>query len=329
MIGLVLDGLLAAALVGLAWRILVAPELFEAVVIFITLGLLMAVAWARLAAPDIALAEAAIGAGLTGVLLLDTLRALRPGRAGEWEQPEPETRNPSPPSAKRGMNWPSLLVSSVLGGVLVAAVLTLPREPGGLVDQVSAGLPGSGVTQPVTAVLLNFRSYDTWLELAVLLIAVIGVLSLRAEARLADAPPGGAGIMLSWLVGILVPVVVLVAGYLLWLGKTAAGGAFQAGVVLGAAGVLMWLAGHRPLRREWHWRALLPLGFAGFLLVGAATMAGGRMLLEYPPAWAATLILLIESAAAISIGATMAALFIGLHFPPGDHSCNPKGPPAR
>jgi multisubunit Na+/H+ antiporter MnhB subunit len=320
MIGLVLDLLLATALVGLAWRVLVAPELFEAVVVFITLGLLMAVAWARLAAPDIALAEAAIGAGLTGVLLLDTLRAMRP---------EPVAEPAHPPSDPKGPAWPSLAASIVLAGVLIVAVLALPREPGGLTAAVAAELPHSGVTQPVTAVLLNFRSYDTWLELAVLLIAVIGVLSLRAEPRLADPPPGGAGTVLSWLVGILVPVAVLVAGYLLWLGKTAAGGAFQAGVALGAAGVLMWLAGHRPLQREWQWRALLPLGFIGFMAVGIGVMTGDRALLEYPRAHAGTLILLIETAAAVSIGATMTALFIGLHFPPGDPASGRKGPAAR
>ena len=53
----------------------------RAVVMFIVFGLLLTLAWARLDAPDIALAEAAIGAGLTGALLLDavaTLRARRP-----------------------------------------------------------------------------------------------------------------------------------------------------------------------------------------------------------------------------------------------------------
>jgi energy-converting hydrogenase B subunit D len=50
---------------------------FHAVVLFIVFGLLMALAWARLGAPDIALAEAAIGAGLTGALLLDAVGHLR------------------------------------------------------------------------------------------------------------------------------------------------------------------------------------------------------------------------------------------------------------
>ena len=49
--------------------------------LFIVFGLLMSLAWARLAAPDIGLAEAAIGAGLTGALLLDAYGVLRRRRA--------------------------------------------------------------------------------------------------------------------------------------------------------------------------------------------------------------------------------------------------------
>jgi energy-converting hydrogenase B subunit D len=73
------DILLAASLVWLAWRVLATEDLFKAVVLFIVFGLLMALAWARLAAPDIALAEAAIGAGLTGALLLDAVAQMREG----------------------------------------------------------------------------------------------------------------------------------------------------------------------------------------------------------------------------------------------------------
>lgn len=72
---LAFDALLALALLWSAWRSLATPELTRAVVMFIVFGLLMALAWARLDAPDIALAEAAIGAGLTGALLLDALGA--------------------------------------------------------------------------------------------------------------------------------------------------------------------------------------------------------------------------------------------------------------
>ena len=70
---MVFDIILATTLVWLCWRVLSAPDLFKAVVLFIAFGLLMALAWIRLNAPDIALAEAAIGAGLTGALMLDAV----------------------------------------------------------------------------------------------------------------------------------------------------------------------------------------------------------------------------------------------------------------
>ncbi len=77
---LAFDTLLALALLVSAWRALATPEPARAVVLFILFGLLMTLAWARLSAPDIALAEAAIGAGLTGALLLETLRSGKSGR---------------------------------------------------------------------------------------------------------------------------------------------------------------------------------------------------------------------------------------------------------
>lgn len=78
--GLALDLLLAASLLWSGWRAVATWDSYRAVVYFIVFGLLMTLAWARLEAPDIALAEAAIGAGLTGALLLDAIDALRSGR---------------------------------------------------------------------------------------------------------------------------------------------------------------------------------------------------------------------------------------------------------
>lgn len=80
---LAFDLLLAAGLLWSAWRSLSTPRLDRAIILFIAFGLLLALAWARLSAPDIGLAEAAIGAGLTGALLLDAYGALR-------KEPDPE-----------------------------------------------------------------------------------------------------------------------------------------------------------------------------------------------------------------------------------------------
>jgi uncharacterized MnhB-related membrane protein len=76
-LAIVLDLPLALALVWVAWRALTVADLFRGIVLFIVFGLLMSLAWARLGAPDLALAEAAIGAGLTGALLYDAYGQLR------------------------------------------------------------------------------------------------------------------------------------------------------------------------------------------------------------------------------------------------------------
>ena len=77
---LAFDCLLAAALLWSALSAMLVRDLFRAVVLYIVFGLLMALAWSRMGAPDIALAEAAIGAGLVGALLLDSVGHLRQSR---------------------------------------------------------------------------------------------------------------------------------------------------------------------------------------------------------------------------------------------------------
>ena len=80
------DVVLVLMLLWLAWCALAATDLFKAVVLFIAFRLVLALAWVRLEAPDVALAEAAIGAGLTGALLLTTLARLQSkSRVGDAE----------------------------------------------------------------------------------------------------------------------------------------------------------------------------------------------------------------------------------------------------
>lgn len=79
------DALVVLTLLTLAWQALRTQDLFAAVVFFIAHGLVMALAWVRLQAPDIALAEAAIGAGLTGVLLLNAAGQLGSETTRRWK----------------------------------------------------------------------------------------------------------------------------------------------------------------------------------------------------------------------------------------------------
>ncbi|CAN5808657.1 hypothetical protein BH23GEM11_BH23GEM11_02020 [soil metagenome] len=74
--GWILDGVLVVLLVGLAARLLMTRDLFEAIVMFVAYGLVLALVWMRVGAADLALAEAALGAGVTGALFLNAWRRL-------------------------------------------------------------------------------------------------------------------------------------------------------------------------------------------------------------------------------------------------------------
>ena len=295
---LLFDALLVVALLWSAWRTLATPDLARAVVMFIIFGLLMALAWARLAAPDIALAEAAIGAGLTGALLLDALSA-QPGRPANI-----------PALSLTLKRLAVLLAGTALAAGLLLAVLDAPLPALRLPTMVEANMAQSGVTHPVTAVLLNFRGYDTLLEVAVLLLALLAMLAL-APARPASAGRAPVEPVLATLARLLTPLMILVAGYLLWAGAHQPGGAFQAAAVLAAAAVLLHLAGLLPAWASPGW--VLRLGLAGaflvFLAVAAALLAQGS-LLQFPPAWAGALILLIEAGLTLSLGLVLAGLFL-------------------
>lgn len=212
-----------------------------------------------------------------------------------------------PPSARVLL---SLALLGLFGG-LAAAVLSLAQPAPGLAAAVAERLDASGVSHPVTAVLLNFRGYDTLLELVVLVLALMGTWSVgRARGCAGNAP----GPLLRQLPGLLAPLMVLVAGYLLWVGAHAPGGAFQAGSMLGGVGILLCLSGRTlpPWAQRPSLRVLAVLGVAVFTLLGtvAALLPGGAPL-DWPPAQAKTLILTIELAAMLSIGVILAALFTG------------------
>lgn len=203
-----------------------------------------------------------------------------------------------------------MLVSfSALAAVLIGVMLQLPPPVVDLARQVGERLEVSGASHPVTAVLLNFRGYDTLLEIGVLLVALIAVIGVSHERGARPHRPGLP--LLQTLARLLAPLMVLVAAYLLWAGSHRPGGAFQAGAVLAAVGVLLHLARMLPA-----WKAPGPLlraglatGFLIFLGVAAALLANGA-LLKYPPASAGMLILLIESGLALSLGLVLTGLFL-------------------
>lgn len=201
-----------------------------------------------------------------------------------------------------------------LAAGLAYAVLSLPEQPQYLHKLVMENMPESGVDHPVTAVLLNFRGYDTLLEMAVLLLALLAVWSLDTASQDKTSHRAASGLVLDTLTHLLAPVLILVTAYLLWVGAHAPGGAFQAGSVLAALGVLLLLTGWRVSDRltALPLRIVLIAGPGVFIIIAALTTLLEGQLLKYPAAQAGLFIVILETFATLSIGATLAALFLGV-----------------
>jgi len=59
------------------------PNLFQAVVIFMSYSSIMCIIWVLMESPDLAITEAAVGAGISGTLFLMTLKKIRAEDAGD------------------------------------------------------------------------------------------------------------------------------------------------------------------------------------------------------------------------------------------------------
>lgn len=234
-------------------------------------------------------------------------------------RPEPPTTSQGdPPLHLAPTRWLALVLSIGVGVVLVQAALDLSDAPDGLTGQVAERMDVSGVEHPVTAVLLNFRGYDTFLEIAVLTLAALGVLAVRRDrdlrsarwmswSRLHDDP------VMVWLVPILVPLLVLAAGFLLWLGTSAPGGAFQAAALLAGAGVILRMTGRPTVAalQSGTFRVVLLSGFIVFLAVALVTMVFNDNLLQLPRAGTSLVLILIELALTVSIAVILVSLYVG------------------
>lgn len=305
--GWLLDGALAVALPVLGWRAIAAAELRTSIVLFVALGLLSSLAWIRLDAPDVALVEAAVGAGLTGALLMSALG---------WAR-EPATAAAAAPRRARRIarHLVAAALLAVIGGLLAAVAWTILAQPAhaGLGAAVREGQARTGVSHPVTAVLLDMRGYDTLLEVGVLVVVAFAIAVIRRPVATRLGPVRGGVGAVGTLGRVLAPGFVLVAGYLVWKGSSAPGGAFQAAAVLAAGLVLLALDRvAAPLDpRGLAVRLGTVAGLVGFLVVAAAPLIAGVGLLVYPAGWGGTVILALESLLSVAI-----ALALAIFVPP-------------
>jgi multisubunit Na+/H+ antiporter MnhB subunit len=288
-----------------AWTVF-APGAFAATVGYVVYGLLLSLVWIRLFAVDVALTEAAIGSGVTGVLLIGAAARLRSAET----TPAQEALTGLARLFAAGL---CLLVAAALAAV----VLLLPDQGPTLAPQSMERLPETGLGNPVTAVLIAFRSFDTMLEKVVLVLGVVGVWSLAAD-RYWGGAPGEARAerpepTLAFFAQMLAPIGILVGVHVFWVGADEPGGAFQGGAILAAMWMIVMMARltEAPQASAFWLRLALIAGPAVFLAAGVAgaVVAGGFF--AYPPGLAKPLILFIETFMTFTIAVTLPMLVAG------------------
>jgi multicomponent Na+:H+ antiporter subunit B len=143
-------------------------NLFSVVVLFGIYSFLMATVLVALDAVDVAMTEAAVGAGVSTVLLLGALYLTGGTEAKPARRP-----------------WLPLSLAVAVGAVLVYGMLGLPAFSDSqapihvhVVPRYFDALKETGVPNIVTAVLASYRGYDTLGETVVVFTAGVGVIAL-------------------------------------------------------------------------------------------------------------------------------------------------------
>jgi multicomponent Na+:H+ antiporter subunit B len=189
------DDLILAILVGLALAAVRLRDLLGATAVLGAYSLTMAILWCRMNAVDVAFTEAAVGAGISTVLMLAAIsRVGRHERIPSADFARRENR-PSPRTVHLG----AVFVCVVTAGALLYGAKDMPRvgdasAPANVHPDVAVhylvrsldqpGQPGEiGVPNVVTSVLGDYRGYDTLGETTVIFTAALCVVLLLRQAQ--------------------------------------------------------------------------------------------------------------------------------------------------
>lgn len=243
-------------------------NLFAAVMLSGIFSLLLAANFFLLDAADVALTEAAVGAGISTVLFLGALAMTA------------ETEHSA--STNRGT---ALIVSTTMMLLLIYATFDKPAfgDPAAPIHQhiapwyLETTRESIDIPNVVTAVLGSFRGYDTLGEVFVVFTAGIGVLFMlgarsgRSKRTIPEQVKGLRHYQVPRIVGrMLIPFILLFALYVQFHGEYSPGGGFQAGAIFAAAMILYAL-----LEGEKRAMIALPRQLLLFLIAGGALLYGG------------------------------------------------------
>jgi len=188
---------------------------------------------------------------------------------------------------------------------LAIAIFLMPEPTISMTELVHSQLSETEMTHSMTALLLNYRSMDMLLGLAVLFSALLGVWN-RNDTTVSQKPDDSDFSIpsLHWIL----MLIVLTTSIMFWTERYLVAGALLAG-----CGILLRL--NHLIQPQPTAGLSLRLGLSSallvFLSIALATMVSGYHWLEYPEDWMNEFILLIAVSLTISIGLTLTMLFFG------------------
>jgi multicomponent K+:H+ antiporter subunit A len=208
-----------------------------AVVMAGAVGLVASLTFLALSAPDLAMTQISVDVVSTVLLLMGL--ALLPQFARAESAPWRRWRD-------------GLLAVAGGGGIAWLTWLVLTRDFSSISWYfIENSVPKGGGTNMVNVILVDFRGFDTFGEIAVLGIAAVGVLALldgmRANRSRLDEtgrawsfsePP----LMLRQAARLILPLALAVTAYIFWRGHGLPGGGFIAGLITAVALVLQYMA---------------------------------------------------------------------------------------
>lgn len=293
-------------------------DLFAVVMLFGIYSFLTAGLFMDLGAVDVAFTEAAVGAGITTVLMLSALRLTS-------RHARPRQHGTLVPLIVVGITGAALIYGTLDAPLLGAA--DAPAQQHVARRYIEQGPSEVGVPNMVTAVLASYRGYDTLGETVVIFTAglavslLLGMQSGTAEEEL-DRERLGNRLVLRVVVKAMIPFILLFGWYVQLHGDYGAGGGFQAGVIFATGFILYELVfDHRIARQVVPPRWLGRLAAFGVLLFGGVGLIGpllGQGLLDYsvlatdPVAGQHLGILLVELGVGITVFAVVLSIFYAM-----------------
>lgn len=162
-----------------------------AIIIFTTYSLVMSILWIIIKSPDLAITEAAVGAGITSLLFYITLRDVGELSPAKKNLKIKKSKKANNTKSNITYNLFSILFTLGIVSILLYTVSFLPEQGGINVPAlnevferyVSSGVEETGAINIVAAVILDYRAFDTFGEATMLFTATMAVVSLLRKKK--------------------------------------------------------------------------------------------------------------------------------------------------